>query len=71
MISAPASDEHCVVEISAAPSVVEDTVPVELELHVVGVDADGQGLLGQCCLHLVDIVCGDKGVVTHIYSSRA
>ena len=71
MISSPASDQHCVVEISAAPSVVEDTVPVELELHVVGVDADGQGLLGQRCLHLVDIVCGDKGVVTHIYSSRA
>ena len=46
MISAPASDEHGVIEVSAAPSVVEDPVPVELELHVVRVDADGQGLLG-------------------------
>ena len=70
MVGAPASDEHGVVEISATAFVVEDTIPVELELHVVGVDADGQGLLGQCCLHLIDIVCGDKGVVTDIYSSR-
>jgi len=71
MVCAPASNKHSVVEVSAAPSIVKYTVPVELELHIVGVNADGQGLLSQCCLHLINIICGDEGVVADIDCSGA
>ena len=67
----PASDENSVVQISAAHLVVEHTVPVELELHVVGIDADRQRLFRESRFHLSDVICSDESVVADIDSRGA
>ena len=55
LLFTPSCNQNSVVEVVTTRAIVKDTVPVELELHVVGVNADSKGLVSECRLHLSDI----------------
>mmetsp|Transcript_228 Transcript_228/g.341 ORF Transcript_228/g.341 Transcript_228/m.341 type:complete len:336 (+) Transcript_228:102-1109(+) len=62
VLGAVADGEDGVIELGAALGGVEDTGPVGLEDHLVGLDEDGKGLLGESGLHLGG-VAGGNGTV--------
>lgn len=66
VLGAPADGEHGVVKSGAALGAVEDTALVGLEDVLVGLDGDGERLLGEGGLHLGDVVGGDEAVAAHV-----
>ena len=66
LVSAVTDSEHGVVKSGAASDCVEHTARVVLPSSLVSLNEDGDGLVGEGLLHLLDAVGGD-GPVLHSF----